>query len=273
MNLDAALDVLARQPGAPLDLAELALRLDRDEYPHLDVEAYLGEIDAMAHEARAYLRGDLSSKVGGLCRYLFHDRGFRGNTNDYYDPQNSYLHQVLDRHTGIPISLSAVVMAVAARAGLPVAGVGLPGHFIVKAVEGDQEILFDPFHGGRRLSLQDCEHLVHQVTGADFPVTAATLQGISLGTMVHRMLNNLKAIYLRREDYPRVLRVLHRLRQLDPENPVQQRDLGMTFMRLSYPGRAIDHLAAYLEKAPAAGDADVVRQLLRTARRQVAAWN
>jgi regulator of sirC expression with transglutaminase-like and TPR domain len=273
MNLDAALDVLARQPDAPLDLAELALKLDRDEYPHLDVEAYLGEVAAMAHEARRYLRGDLSAQVSGLCRYLFHDRGFHGNTNDYYDPQNSYLHQVVERHTGIPISLSALVMAVAARVGLPVFGVGLPGHFIVKAVAGDEEILFDPFHGGRRLSLQDCAHLVHQVTGSDYPVTAATLQALPLGRMVQRMLSNLKAIYLRREDHPRVLRVLHRLRQLDPDNPVPHRDLGMTFMRLSYPGRAIDHLEAYLELAPTAGDTDVVRQLLHTARRQVAAWN
>src|SRR6266436_10306186 len=86
MNLDAALDLLAREPAAPLDVAELALHLARDEYADLDVEAQLGELNGMAHEARLYLRGSLRARVTGLCRYLFHEMGFRGNTRDYYDP-------------------------------------------------------------------------------------------------------------------------------------------------------------------------------------------
>src|SRR5438552_8487835 len=152
MNLNATLEALAQDPVAPLDLAELALSLARDEYPDLDVEAYLGELDGMAHEARRYLRGDLAARVSGLCRYLFHDMGFRGNQADYYDPRNSYLNQVLDRRLGIPITLSAVAMAVGRRAGLEVAGVGLPGHFVAKAVLDGREVLFDPFHGGRVLT-------------------------------------------------------------------------------------------------------------------------
>src|SRR5262245_6999856 len=128
MDLDAALTLLSREPEAPLDLAELALWLARDEYPDLDVEGYLAELAAMAREARTYLRGDLAARVAGLCRYLFHELGFRGNTREYYDARNSYLNQVFDRRTGIPISLSAVTMAIGGRAGLAVAGVGLPGH-------------------------------------------------------------------------------------------------------------------------------------------------
>src|SRR6516162_6215259 len=118
MNFNAALDLLARHPASPLDLAELALSLARDEYPDLDVEASLCELDGMAHEASAYLRGSLKAQVEGLCRYLFHEMGFRGNTQAYYDPRNSYLNQVLERHTGIPISLAALAMAVGNRAGL-----------------------------------------------------------------------------------------------------------------------------------------------------------
>src|SRR6516165_5252118 len=150
MNLDVVLTLLAQTPDAPLDLAEVVLSLAQDEYPSLDVEAYLSELDGMAHEARGKLRGSLAARVKGLCRYLFHDMGFRGNQQDYYDARNSYLNDVLDRRTGIPITLSAVTMAVGQRAGLDVVGVGLPGHFIAKAVEGDEEVLFDPFHGGRR---------------------------------------------------------------------------------------------------------------------------
>src|SRR5260370_20352524 len=154
MNLDHALSLLARDPDAPLDLAELALTLARDECPELDVEAYLAELDGMAREAQAYLGGGLEARVRGLCRYLFHEMGFRGNSQAYYDPRNSYFNEVLDRRTGIPITLSAVAMAVGNRAGLEVVGVGLPGHFVAKAVANGREVFFDPFHGGRVLEAE-----------------------------------------------------------------------------------------------------------------------
>src|SRR5262249_50007230 len=152
--------------------------LARDEYTGLDVEGYLAELDAMAGEAKAYVRGDLAARVTGLCRYLFHELGFRGNAQDYYDPRNSYLNQVLDRRTGIPISLSAVAMIVGNRVGLTVVGVGLPGHFVAKAVDGAQEVIFDPFHGGRLLSIEECESTVQRVIGEPFQATPATLAAI-----------------------------------------------------------------------------------------------
>jgi regulator of sirC expression with transglutaminase-like and TPR domain len=273
MDLQTALDQLCNDPTVPLDLAEVALELARDEFPHLDVEAYLSELDAMAHEARAYVRGDLSARVTGLCRYLFHEMGFRGNKQSYYDPGNSYLNLVLDRRTGIPISLSAVVMAVGGRAGLEIQGVGLPGHFVVKAVGDGQEILFDPFHGGRRLTCCDCELLVQQVTGRPFEATPATLTALPLGFIVQRMLGNLRSVYLRAEDYPRAARVLERLRQLDPEDPALRRDLGTCLLQQGYQGKAIDHLTAYLAAAPNAADAEAVRRLLGRAQHLLAQWN
>ncbi len=117
MNLDAALCRLAGQPDAPLDIGEIGLCLARDEFASVDVDAYLAELDAMAREASRYVRGKLPARVHGLCRYLFHDMGFRGNQKEYYDPLNSYFNQVLERRIGIPITLSALVIAVgAARA-------------------------------------------------------------------------------------------------------------------------------------------------------------
>src|SRR5437870_9559773 len=157
MQLDSALETLARDPAAPLDLAEIALLLARDEFSFLDVEGQLNELNAMANEVKPYLSGHLAHQVQGLCRYLFHEMGFRSNPRDYYDPRNSYFNQVLERRLGIPISLSAVTMAIGQRAGMTIAGVGLPGHFIVKASDPRQQILLDPFHGGRILSLADCE--------------------------------------------------------------------------------------------------------------------
>jgi regulator of sirC expression with transglutaminase-like and TPR domain len=273
MNLDAALALLSEDMAAPLDVAELALCLARDEYPDLDVEAYLGEIDAMAHEARAYVRGPLPARVNGLCRYLFHELGFHGNTREYYDPANSYFHLVLERRTGIPISLSAVAMAIGARVGLDIAGVGLPGHFVVKAIDNSEEILFDPFHGGRFLTAVDCENLVRQVTGQDFLASADTLQALPLGFMVLRMLNNLKGIYLKGKDFPRAIRIMERMVQLQPDDPSQRRDLGTSLLHAGQPGKAIDHLADYLAAFPKADDADVVRLLLKEARGYIAGLN
>ena len=181
MNLDAALTLLAHEPAAPLDLAELALALAGDEYPDLDVEAYLGELDAMAREVRPRLRGGLQARTRLLCRYLFQDMGFHGNADEYYDARNSYLNEVIDRRTGIPITLSAVAMAVGGRAGLEVVGVGLPGHFVAKAVADGEEVLFDPFHGGRLLTPADCERLVEQAAGVAFEATPDALRPAPLG--------------------------------------------------------------------------------------------
>jgi regulator of sirC expression with transglutaminase-like and TPR domain len=273
MNLDAALNLLSQQPDVPLDVAELALHLARDEYPNLDVEAHLAELNAMAYEARRYLRGDLAARVTGLGRYLFHEMGFRGNVREYYDARNSYFNVVLERRTGIPLTLSAVAIAVGTRAGLDVLGVGLPGHFIAKARADGREVLFDPYHGGRVLTPADCEHLVQQVTGHPFEITAERLIAMPLGYVVQRWLNNLKGAYLRQGDFRRAVRVMERLRQLDTNDPVQRRDLGATLLHAGQPGKAIDHLTAYLKAVPCAGDTDAVRQLLQQAQRHLAAWN
>jgi regulator of sirC expression with transglutaminase-like and TPR domain len=273
MDLDAALTALAADPHAPFDLAELALGLARDEYPDLDVEAYLGELAGMAHEVTRYLKGGLEARVNGFCRYLFHDMGFRGNKRNYSDPRNSYLNQVLERRTGIPISLSAVAIAVGTRAGLQVVGVGLPGHFVAKAVDGSREILFDPFHGGRLLTVQDCENLVEQLTGSPFKATPSSLEAMPLRFTVLRMLNNLKSIYVRKEDFDRSVRVIERIRQLDPEDPLQERDLGVSLLQAGQPGRAIDLLSAYLAASEDAVDSGPIRQLLERARGEVSKWN
>lgn len=273
MDLDTTLARLARDPAAPFDLAELALHLARDEYPDLDVEATLSELAGMAHEARRYVRGPLPTRVHGLCRYLFHDLGFRGNVRDYYDPRNSYLNVVLERRTGLPIALAAVAMAVGTRAGLDVVGVGLPGHFVAKALADGEEVLFDPFHGGRLLTPEECEILVQQVTSMPFRATPDTLQAVPLGFIVLRMLTNLKGSYLRSADFSRAVRVMRRLRQLNPDDPLQDRDLGVSLLRLGQAGRAIQHLESYLRLAPEADDAEAVRRFLAEARGEVAKWN
>ena len=271
--LDSLLDELARDPAADVDVAVVALLLAADEYPDLDPWGYVDRLHDLADRAGLYLVGGLGRQVAGLSHFLFEGEGFRGNATNYYDPRNSYLNEVLDRKVGLPITLSVLAMAVGKRAGLEVVGVGLPGHFIAKAVRDGEEVLFDPYHGGQILTPTECEDLVETVTGRPFTVTAEALAATPPGSIVARMLNNLRGIYSGREDWGRLAGVLGRLRQLDPRDVSLRRDLGAALMQAGKPGPAIDHLRAYLDESPFAEDAAEVRTLLNRAVADVARWN
>lgn len=274
MDLDTTLAALAADPRHPVDLAELALHLAADEYPDLDPPAYLARLDSLADELRGRLRGPVAQRAVELTHFLFVEQGFSGNADDYYDPRNSYLCDVLDRKLGIPITLSVLAAAVGERAGLDVAGVGLPGHFIAKVVDpGGDFVLFDPFNGGQFLDPAACEQLVSAVTGQAFELSADSLDATPAGLIAGRMLTNLKGAYLRRSDFARAARATERLVQLNPSDPMQRRDLGVSLLRAGRPGKAIDHLRAYLDAVPAAADAADVRTFLSDATSAVARWN
>jgi regulator of sirC expression with transglutaminase-like and TPR domain len=273
MDVDVALGQLTADPSANLDVAELALLLARDEHPDLNIADYLNSLTDLGHQAQTRMSGDLERRVAGLSQFLFDDLRFRGNVQDYYSPDNSYLNRVLDWRLGLPITLSVVAMAVAARAGLTVHGVGLPGHFVVKAVEGSQEVIFDPFHGGQVLTPCDCEMLVQQVTGKPFAATKQVLRPLPLGLLVRRMLTNLKSAYLRQGDFSRAIRTIGRIRQLAPDDANERRDLGVCLVHAGQPGRAIDLLTEYLEVAPHGPDAEKVNRFLKQAKVEVARWN
>jgi regulator of sirC expression with transglutaminase-like and TPR domain len=271
--LDTLLSQLADDPAADIDVAEVALRLAADEYAELDVSAYLARLDDLAERSRTRLVCDLEQRVAAFAEFLFEEEAFQGNAEAYYDPRDSYLNEVLDRRLGIPITLSVLAMAVGRRAGLDVVGVGLPGHFIAKAVDGHEEILFDPFHDGQILTPEACKQLVEAVTGRPFAVTPELLSATPPGLIVMRMLNNLRGIYAQAEDFARTARVLGRQRQLAPHDAELRRDLGVVLVRGGRPGPAIDHLKAYLATHPTAADADDVRALLGRAASDVARWN
>jgi regulator of sirC expression with transglutaminase-like and TPR domain len=277
MELDSALDRLAADPSAPTDVAELALLLARDEHSDLDFADYLARLDDLGCQARPFVAknatSDLEQQVAGLSQFLFDELRFRGNVQDYYDPDNSYLNCVIERRLGLPITLSVVTMAVAARAGLTVHGVGLPGHFVVKAIAGSEEVIFDPFHGGQVLSVCDCELLVQQVTGQPFSATPEVLEPVPPGLLLRRMLTNLKGVYMRRGDFERAARTIGRIRQLAPADEAERRDLGVCLLHSGQPGRAIDLLSEYLEVTPHGPDAAKIETLLKRAKVEVARWN
>lgn len=264
---------LARDPSADCDLAELSLGLARDEYPTLETTSYLQKIDELADRLRPTLGGSLAGDVEKLSDLLFIQENFRGDKERFYDPENSYLNRVIDRKLGLPITLATLAVAVGSRAGMQVEGVGLPGHFIARAVEGPQVVLFDPFHLGRRLTVADCEELVEKATGQPFEASADSLASTPAGPVLRRMLSNLKSVYLRQNDFQRGARVIRRLLQLEPGNAPERRDLGVCLMHAGKPGEAIDLLQDYLDAIPRATDAAIVHRLLTIARSEVAKWN
>lgn len=274
MDLDTTLAALAADPSLPVDLAELALKLARDEYPELDVPVYLARLEDYADQLRPRLTDSIARNAVELTHLLFADEGFAGNADNYYDPRNSYLNNVLDRKLGLPITLSVLAVGVGNRAGLTVVGVGLPGHFIAKLVDADgSEVLFDPFNDGQFLDPAGCETLVAAVTGQPFVATPDSLAATASGSVAARMLTNLKAVYLKDGDFVRAARVMHRLVQLNPADAVQRRDLGVSLVHAGLPGRAIAHLRFYLDRLPDASDAATVRDFLRDAHTEVAKWN
>jgi regulator of sirC expression with transglutaminase-like and TPR domain len=276
MNLIATLQELGADPQTPVDLAELnfqfALGVDDSE---LDWPVYLSKLDDLAEELAPRLEtaNSLEARTLELGHFLFEELGFAGNTDNYYDARNSFLHEVLDRQLGIPISLSVLAIAVGERCGLNVQGVGLPGHFIAKVIDGSEEVLFDPFHGGALLTPAACGELVGTVVGQPFAATKANLRATPPGIVATRMLNNLKAVYLQNAQFAKAAKVIEWLVPLNPGDPSQLRDLGVTLVHANQPGSAIDPLTLYLKRSPDSDDAEVVKDFLNEARRQVAKWN
>lgn len=265
---------LLRGDGEP-DLTRLALEIARDAYPSLDPADTLRRIDALAARVRDRCPDGARPRhiVGQINWVLFVEEKYQGNSEDYYDPRNSYLNQVVDRKFGIPISLSVLYMAVAERIGLEMAGVNLPAHFVVRTGRGTSTLFVDPFHGGAILDRSGCEARVAEVTGQDVALPDSAFAPSGVGEIAARMLRNLKAVYLRSQDFASALPVLRRLVALSREDPIERRDLGVACLKADRPGEALDHLPAYLEARPEADDADVVASLVRAARRKLAGWN
>ena len=248
----------ARQSFAEIAaLDEEALSLDRaalvmalEEYPELDIAKYLRK-NRHARRARrgAYRnrphRRSMSSKVS--MKPSSSRRELRGNTDDYYDPRNSYLNEVLDRKLGIPISLSVLYMEVAKRIGFSVRGVGFPGHFLVKHVAGEKEIIVDPFNLGRILTWNDCQELLDKIYKDTVTMNASLLQPMEKRTILTRMLFNLKSIYTQKEQYFKALSVIDKILMLNPGTPSELRDRGLIYMQTSLFAKALADLETYLD--------------------------
>jgi len=259
----------------PVDLARVNLEVARDAYPDLDVDRSLAAIDALAARVRDRCPAGARAHhvVGQINWVLFVEEEFRGNSDEYYDPRNSYLNEVLDRKLGMPIALAILYLALADRVGLAMGGVNLPGHFLARTAGDGPPIFVDPFHAGRILDRAGCERLLSGLVGRPVRLGDGQLAPCDDRTTVSRMLRNLKSIHVDRKDFAPALPVARRLAALNPDDLAEHRDWGMIGLHADRPGEAVAPLARYVAEAPRAPDVEEVRALLRVARREVASRN
>ena len=264
------------EQGDRVDLAEAALLIAAREYPQLNIAYYLKRLDALAARARSSLpggAGDLEI-VAVLNRVLFEEEGFAGNAEEYYDPRNSYLNEVIERRLGIPISLSILYLAVGRRLGLPLEGVSFPGHFLVKLVSAQGDIVLDPFIRGQVLAETDVNQRLRDLYTVESPPLSAQLLGpAGPREILARLLRNLKGVYMHREDYSRALYAVNCLLVVAPGSQDEVRDRGRIYEQLECFRAALDDYQNYLEIDPGAPDARSIRARLPQLKKAAARLN
>jgi regulator of sirC expression with transglutaminase-like and TPR domain len=248
------LDLLARRPSR-IELDRAALEIARIEYPDLDATACITELDhhALAISDRARDLSDGRSFVEAANEYLFVEAGFRGNEDDYYNPDNSCLNRVLETKRGIPITLSVIFIEIARRLSKQVSGVGLPGHFIVRYDDPEYSAVIDPFHAGAILDTAQCCQLA-QVESLDHEM----LDPVDRRHIAMRMINNLRGIYFGRREPAKALQVLDLLIAAAPESADEHKQRAVALLLQHRMTEALDAFKRYLELSPRAPDRERV---------------
>ncbi len=269
---------LGQAKDEDIPLVWAALTIARDEYPDLDVAAYEAQLDEYGQRARAQTV-DAEGAVGqvrAINNLMFDELGFSGNQQDYYDPRNSYLNDVLDRKLGIPISLAVLQLDIAQRAGVPMQGISFPGHFLVSLPVDGGLLVLDPFHRGRSVDADELKLRAKPHLGdADLrdEQLSELLVPASNRAILTRMLRNLKTLYVEREDWERALRCTARLLTVDANQPGEVRDRGLLYLRIGHAEAAREDLKHYLALRPQADDIDQVREALIRCSRERARVN
>ena len=258
-----ALTRLLPTPEPELDLAEAALLIAAEEYPDLRPAVYLNQIARMSSDLKQRIRAEVEPQrvVERANTYFFEELHFKGNREEYYDPRNSFLNEVIDRRVGIPITLAVLYVAVGERAGLPVRGVGMPGHFLVAyAPSSPGEVFVDAFNG-RTLTREECAKMLEEMYGGTVPMRPALLQPSTKRQILARILNNLKSLYLSRGDLARALTASDRIMLTDPHLTSEWRDRGLIQFQLRHDTEALKDFNRYLAVRPEPEDTARVKQL------------
>jgi regulator of sirC expression with transglutaminase-like and TPR domain len=264
---------LVTAPDPLIDLGRAALAIARIQYPDLEPGDELARLDDLAGRAAAAGARDGAEGVTRLRAFLFEEEGFRGNADEYYDPRNSCLNDVLDRKLGIPITLSVLMIEVGRRLGLSIEGVGLPGHFIVGAQVDSGRLYIDPFNGGAVVTPEAAAEIASRAVGRPVKLEQAHWAPCSKRQIVIRMLRNLKTIYARQSEWARALTVVDRLLVVDAESPTHLRDRGTVLVKMGKLHDGAVEWERYLTKYPSVQDADKFRQELRRVRQELGSLN
>lgn len=267
---------LIQGPDEQIDLVRCALLIARDAYPLLDVESYAARVGLMAAELGPRCAGcSALERLQHLNHYLFEEQGFRGSPQEqYYDPRNSYLNEVLERRLGIPITLALLYLAVGRQLGLVLEGVNFPGHFLVRCALPGEGLFVDPFAGGRILEAQDLEELLRRVNrGQAMPLEERFLQAASPRQILARMLRNLKQIHIRQRQFTQAIRAGEQILWLQPSEAEDYRDLGYLYYQVRDSRRSLDALEEYLRRTGEPEDAGEVRSLIQDLASRLGALN
>lgn len=259
-----------------IDLVRAALTIARTEYADLNIESYVACVDEFARmvESRISEVGDAAETISVLNRVLFEEAGLRGNREDYYNPRNSFLNDVLDRGLGIPITLALIYMEVGRRLGFPLFGVGMPGHFLLKHYDIDgHETIIDCFSGGNILSAQDCQRRLDEIYSGQMTLRPEFFFAVSRRQILTRILNNLKTIYLSGRNFRKVLPLVDLILVVYPKSPEDVKQRALMRYSLGQNKGAAEDFEQYLKISPDASDADEIRQTALSIRRSLALMN
>jgi regulator of sirC expression with transglutaminase-like and TPR domain len=262
-------------PEPALDLARAALLVAAESDPNVDVDGQLHTLESWAAELRSRLDPNWNNlqKLARLRAFLFDDLGFRGNHNDYYNPSNSLLHHVMEGRRGIPLTMSIIFLELGWRIGIPLEGVGFPGHFLVRLVGEPRDLLLDPYRRGMSVHEEDCRRILLEVSGGKLSFHGDLLVSVTKRDMIARLLLNLKGAYLRKNQDEHALAAVDRLLLIHPEDADEIRDRGLLLFRLQRFGLAIDALTTYLETRPEASDKETIEEHVETLKGLLAKMN
>lgn len=267
-GIRADFERLVKRPEAKLDLARAALLIAAEADPNVDVDHEIHTLESWAAQLRAQLDPSWNNlqKLARLRNFVYEELHFRGDHRDYYSPSNSLLHQVMGRRLGIPLTLSIIFMELGWRVGMPLEGVGFPGHFLVRLAGEPLDLLLDPYQRGTSVHEEDCRRMLHDLTDGKLELNEQHLVSVSKRDMITRLLMNLKGAYLRVQDDEKALAAVDRILLLKPDDLDEVRDRGLLLYRLDRYGAALADLTRYLEALPEAPDRESIETHARNLR-------
>jgi regulator of sirC expression with transglutaminase-like and TPR domain len=263
------------RPDSALDLARTALLVAAESDPGIDVEAELARIEAWGDELRGRMQPGWNNlqKLARLRAFLFEELGFRGDRADYFSPSNSLLHRVVERRRGVPLTLGILMLELGWRIGMPLEGVGFPGHFLVRLAGEPGDLLLDPFARGRSVHEEDCRQMLFASTRGLMDYDPSLIASVGKRDMILRLLNNLRSAYVRAGEASMALAAVDRLLLLAPGDAEETRNRGLLLFRLQRYREALRCLQAYLEAAPEAADRTAIERQVLGLREVIATLN